>query len=399
MRRGAPGKREGVAGDSVAGASVAGSADAPRAEGPVPAIRRAIEAHGPISFAEFMELALYGPGGFYEQPPVGEAGHFVTSPHVHPVFGSLLASGLRAMWEALGQPQPFRLVEVGAGDGTLARQLLEHLKGLPLEYAAAERSPGARARLAGLPIRVVQDIRDVGEGLTGVVIANELLDNLPFRRVRRAAEGLAEVCVGLKGDRFVEVEVPCDPALAALAPRLRPGEEGTVPVHAVDFLNRLAAVLARGYALLIDYGSSSGRPPGPVHGYRRHRVVDEILAEPGTADITAGVDFGSLARRAEELGFATLGPVTQREALLALGFDRWNEQERDRQARLLEDRSIEAIRAWGGRSRASLLVDPTGLGRLRWLALATPGLPWAPWLMQARRARRPIDDRGARRAR
>src|SRR5438105_15781162 len=94
---------------------------------PTRTIRRAIEERGPISFAEFMELALYGPGGFYEDPPIGEHGHFVTSPHVHPVFGVLLGRCLRSLWEALDRPVPFGVVELGAGDGTLARQLLPAL--------------------------------------------------------------------------------------------------------------------------------------------------------------------------------------------------------------------------------------------------------------------------------
>src|SRR3990172_12872436 len=88
-------------------------------------VRRAIEARGPISFAEFMEIALYGPGGFYERPPIGERGHFVTSPHVHPVFAELLANALESFWEALERPAPFRLLEAGAGGGTLASRILE----------------------------------------------------------------------------------------------------------------------------------------------------------------------------------------------------------------------------------------------------------------------------------
>ena len=107
---------------------------------PVPdLIRAAIADHGPISFAEFMDLALYAPGGFYDRPPVGEAGHFVTSPHVHPVFGLLLAKAIREMWGALDSPSPLGLVEIGAGDGTLAVQLRAALaeSGVDTEYVAS----------------------------------------------------------------------------------------------------------------------------------------------------------------------------------------------------------------------------------------------------------------------
>ena len=86
-------------------------------------IRDAIRDHGPITFAEFMQHALYGPGGFYEDPPVGTHGDFVTSPHVHPVFGALVGTAVADLSACLGDPEPVRIAEVGAGDGTLAMQV------------------------------------------------------------------------------------------------------------------------------------------------------------------------------------------------------------------------------------------------------------------------------------
>src|SRR5438128_8255734 len=117
-------------------------------------IRRAIRDHGPITFAEFMDLALYGPGVYYESTPIG-AGRgtdFVTSPQVHPVFAHLLAIGLLELWQALGRPDPFRVGEVGAGDGTLVRQLVEELAAAPIVYTAVERSPGGRKKLARIEL-------------------------------------------------------------------------------------------------------------------------------------------------------------------------------------------------------------------------------------------------------
>ena len=336
-------------------------------------IRAAIEDHGPISFAEFMEHALYGPGGFYERPPVGAEGHFVTSPHVHPMFGELMARELRSMWGALGRPEPFTVVEVGTGDGTLARQLLEHLGDLSVDYVAVERSPGARDRLAELPVRVVAELEADIDG--GALLANELLDNLPFHRIRRSAQGTMEVRVGLRGERLVEVEVPSDPALAELSPTLELGEEAAVSVEALRFVDALSDRLRKGYALLIDYGRVDG-PGGEVHGYRGQRVVADVLADPGSADITAGVDFSALARRASERGLQVFGPLTQRESLVALGFEGWIRNELARQGELLRSGAgRQAVRVWEGRNRATLLTDAAGLGRLLWTTLATPGLP------------------------
>ncbi len=269
--------------------------------------------------------------------------------------------------QALGCPEPFRIAEVGAGDGTLAEQLLRELDDLDVDYTAAEVSSGAREALGAIDgVRVTTELSDRPH----VVLAQELLDNLPFRRVR----GDREIRVGLDGDRLVEVEVPWD---AEPAP---PDVETLVPVGAFAFVDRLADVLARGYALLIDYGGV-GTTGGELHGYRGHRVVEDVLADPGSSDITAGVDFALVAQRAEGRGLVAWPSVTQHDALLALGFEEWLRAELERQTSQLDAREgLEAVRTWSGRSRATLLVDPTALGRLRWLVLATPDMPRPSWL-------------------
>jgi SAM-dependent MidA family methyltransferase len=339
----------------------------------------AIEDHGPITFAEYMELALYAPGGFYDAPPVGSAGHFVTSPHVHKVFAHLLAEGLRELWERLDRPERLRVVEVGAGDGTLARQLLDHFSDTPVAYTAVERSAGARAQLARIPgISVDQELRDL-EPVHGAVLANELLDNLPFRRVRGSERGPMEVRVGLEGARLVEVQTPCDVELQQLAGELEPGEELAIPVGAFRLIDDLAESLHHGYALLIDY--DGGR--NDLHGYRGQRVVEVDLDRPGTTDITAGVDLPSIARHAERAGLVAFRTVSQTSALTSLGYDRWAAEERGRQGALLTGGDgVEAVRTWSSRNAAAELVDPSGLGRLKWLTLGSSGRSAPSWATQ-----------------
>jgi NADH dehydrogenase [ubiquinone] 1 alpha subcomplex assembly factor 7 len=344
-------------------------------------IHAAIEDHGPITFAEFMQLALYGPGSFYDSPPVGASGDFVTSPHVHEVFGTMLGRGIRDLWTALGAPDPFRLVEVGAGDGTLARQVLAALEDLPISYTAVEISEGARTSLAevdGL------DVRDEMPSSADLVLAHELLDNLPFRVVR----GRREVRIGAAdGGRLREVLVEIDDDLASAMPDGAPTEprdaetgDLVVPVGSFSFVDRLADALDPGIALVIDYGAV-GSTGGGVHGYRGHRVIEDVLHAPGTADITSGVDFAAIARRARDAGLVAFGPVSQHDALMALGFERWLRDELARQHEQLDRRDgVEAVRTWSGRSRATLLADPAALGRLRWLVLATPGVAPPPWI-------------------
>jgi SAM-dependent MidA family methyltransferase len=339
------------------------------------AVAAAIRDHGPISFAEYMEIALSGPGGFFERPPIGFDGDFVTSPHVHPVFAQLLARGIEDLWAKLDTPRPFRVAEVGAGDGTLARALLEHLRVPDVVYTAVETSPGARRALSGIEgVRVSERL----EGSHDVLVANELLDNLPFRRLRGTRSGAREVRVALDGDRFVE-DLAAGPPDRDVA--IDDGEEVTIPEGALAFVDEVAARLAHpGYALLIDYGGV-GEPGGPPHGYRAHRPVEDLLDRPGTSDITSGVDFALLADRAERAGLLAFPSVTQRHALTALGFDRWIQDELATQATQLNaGAGVDAVRTWSGRSRATLLVDPSALGRFRWLLLATPGLPAPAWI-------------------
>ena len=345
-------------------------------------IRGAIAERGPISFAEFMDLALYAQGGFYDDPPVGRVGDFVTSPHIHWWFAYAVANALGELQEALGDPSPARVVEVGAGDGTLARTLLDIVRDAgPVDYVAVERSAGAIERLRELQVRTATALADVAPIRDATVFANELLDNLPFRRVRRRDGGLVEVRIDALGHAFVEREVPADEDLRTDAGGAEERDETIVPTGALAFIDELARVCERSYVLLIDYAEADVASSDRVHGYRDHRVVADVLSSPGTTDITAGVNLDAVSARASASGLDVLGRVSQRDALVALGFRGWAERQRERQASLLADgRDVEATRCWESRSRATLLLDPGGLGRLSWLLLATPGLPRPQWL-------------------
>jgi len=332
-------------------------------------LRTRIESSGPLTFAEFMEAALYDPDeGFYARNPVGEQGEFVTSPHVSPLFGALVATQVEEFWALLGRPNPFSIVELGAGDGTLAGQILDNLSGQVLEavrYAAVDRSSRAREALRGASVTAVASLDELESGFEGCMIANELFDNIPFHRVRGAADGPRELYVGLDGDRFVLIEAQVSSQrIERLARKLTQGEEAVVSPGALDLLDRAAAVLARGYVWLADYGWGGGLgEAGAVHGYRQQRLVEDILTDPGSQDITVGVDFDALAAHARERGWSVWGPVTQRDALLAVGFRDRDEQARHRQVEALDShRGIEAARIYSERNRASLLIREGGLG-------------------------------------
>ena len=351
-------------------------------------IRAAIEDHGPIGFDEYMELALYSPAGFFHDHPVGADKHFVTSPHAQPfVFAHCVRGALLETWGALGEPDLLTVVEAGAGDGTLASALLESftaLEGGPtVEYTAVEIGTGAAARLANMGLRVSEGLGDLAP-FEGVVVANELLDNLPFALAQSSGPDAAEIRIGHEGGRFVEVTVPwARPLPRGLAPTIADERRTTIPFGAIRFVEALAASMRRGAALLIDYGVADG-PTGGAHGYRDQRETSDVLSAPGTTDITAGVDLSMLAAAADASGLVVHGPVPQAAALDALGYGRWAETMREMRSMLQRaGRHAEATRVWGARSQASLLVDPAGWGRLWWLVLSTPDLPRPAWIGEA----------------
>lgn len=344
-------------------------------------IKDRIAREGPLPFDRFMDEALYGPGGFFETPPIGLNRDFMTSPHIHPIFGQLLGMAVEGLWSVLGEPKPLNIVEFGAGDGTLAAQLLDALPGVDVRFTVAERSAGARADLEERGYSVTDGYEEGLASCRGIFIANEMLDNLPFRLLRGKNSGAVELCIDWDHEqsRFVKVERPVPIELAEVAPRIQAGEELAVSLEALRFIDRLAGLMLDGYAILIDYGGSGAFE---AHGYRDQRLVSDILTAPGTCDITAGVDFDALVKRATDLRFRVFGPVSQHDALMHLGFARWLQSERSRQRSLLaEGDGREAVQAWSDRNAANLLVDPGALGRFRWLVLGTPDMPQPPWTL------------------
>ncbi len=309
-------------------------------------IARHIRARGPITVAEFMELALYHPTlGYYTTAPrrSGRRGDFFTSPDVSPLFGELVAVQLAEMWRLLGAPAIFDLVEAGAGDGRLARHVLQAAQVTePAFYEAVrlrlvERSPAARAAqpatLGPHRARLASSEAALPDAVTGVILANELRDALPTHLVVMREGGVREVFVTDRGGRFVLLEgPPSTPALAAFLARvggtLEPGSRAEVNLAADAWIADAACALRRGFLLLIDYGAeaaalwSGAHPAGTLRSVRGHALdptPDDWLCEPGARDLTAHVNLTAVRLAAERAGFVTLAALDQTYFLLGLG--------------------------------------------------------------------------------
>lgn len=355
-------------------------------------IRREIRARGRISFARFMELALYDPqGGYYARGPecLGQRGDFFTASDVGHHFGRCLARQLREIDRLLGAPRPFDVLEFGAGRGLLARDLVDALRVLDPPLAARlrltliDRSTAMRrAASRQVPEARVLAPEDVGGGHCGCVLAVELFDALPAHRVRRRAGRLLELYVGLdEAGRLAETEGPPAPEVERMARRYgaaaREGSEAEVSLCAADQLETMARALDRGVVIIVDYGDrpsqlyGASRPLGTLLAYQRHTVHQRYFDCVGEQDLTALVNFSALEDRATEIGMQVLGLTTQDRFLIANGILE------SFQAGASDSREPRRVKQ---RLQALALIHPQGMGRVFKVQLLAKGCASSPSL-------------------
>jgi len=252
-----------------------------------------------------MQQALYHPEhGYYSSGrcAIGRKGDYFTNVSVGPLFGQLLGAQFTEIWERLGRPDNFVVVEQGANDGQFARDVLESLqKRAPeffgaVRYRIVEPFPTLQQRQAqtlGL-FRDKIEWRDSLQAFVGVHFSNELLDALPVRLI----DGGRERLVGLDGDEFIFVDRPAH-------------QEANFNQAALDWIDSVAANLRRGYAIAIDYGHLGAECSGNVQVRAQHRNLRSPFEQIGHADITAGVDWTSIVDRAQSNGMRVAGFTDQ----------------------------------------------------------------------------------------
>jgi SAM-dependent MidA family methyltransferase len=362
-----------------------------------------IARHGPLPLEEFVDAALYDAGGFYASgASAGRRGDFLTSPEVGPLFGAVVARALDAWWVGLGRPDPYVVVEAGAGPGTLARAVLAArpacataLRYVLVERTAAQRArhgtelplvPPAEAFAGGDDDDAEADVAQGGRGgaprapanrgrgplcvslgelpavqLTGVVIANELLDNLAFGLLVHDGEW-REARVGVADDgRFVELLMPPSGPLPRGLPSTAPlGARAPVQRQAAVWLEDALAHLERGRVVAFDYTSTTAamasRPWREwLRTYRGHERGGHYLRDPGSQDITCEVALDQLGREPDAVR-------TQAQWLQLHGIDELVAQGRRQWREQAHIGDLDALRARSRVAEAEALLDPTGLG-------------------------------------
>ena len=341
-----------------------------------------IERDGPLPFEDYMAACLYDPeDGFFSTGPLRstKAGDFLTSPEVSPWFGRCLGRFVRREREHLGEPAPFRVIDVGAGSGSLLAGLRAEAGEHWYEYWAADASPAARSHLETCDWihRVVSDLAEIPEATAGAIIANELLDNLPVAIVVRTGDDWVErwVDIGRGGEMpFALVATPARSEVAAWADayagNVPDGGLVEVQLAASDWLQSALDRLERGAVVMIDYGGTAEeleprRTLGTLRTYRSHHLGPDPLAEPGKTDVTVDVNFTALLAVGEQAG-VNVALMRQDDFLTDLGLR--DELSRIRREELDEARSGDAMQRLVLRSErtdAETLLHPRGLGDFR----------------------------------
>ena len=341
-------------------------------------IRERIRQQGSITFAEFMQTALYHPvDGYYtSEKPFGAAGDYYTSPAVHPAFGALLAVQLHGMWRCLGKPSEFAVVEMGAGNGMLAEQVCESAARISGEFARSllyvclDRYAPAQADQPVTDDARLQWLRADGIPLRNVVgcfISNEFVDAFPVHRFEMRDGEALEVYVALDdAGEFTDIlDTPSTPLIAerlsCLGFAIADGQRGEVNLGAISWLNEVASALSRGFVLTIDYGYeaaelySARRRFGTLRTYYRHTEGSSPYRRIGRQDLTAHVDFSLLQGEGNSLGLNTIAYTTQAELLRSLSIQEMMRQLRntpisghERNANLMALRELVKADGLGG---------------------------------------------------
>lgn len=347
-------------------------------------LKRLIALKGPLSLAEFMTEALWHPGvGYYAGSEVlGAGGDYVTAPEISQMFGELIGLWCAASWDQMGRPAPTHLVELGPGRGLLMADALRAARVMPgfldaIELHLVEASERLRERqrehLKGSAIHWHRDLGTVPEGPL-ILVANEFLDALPILQLERTAAGWRERLVDYdEGSRRFRFTLAAEAALAAslLSPQQEAAPAGAVAEVSPAAISLVINVALRlvehgGVALFIDYGPAESGLGATLQALKEHRRHDALEA-PGSADLTAHVDFAALARAAREAGAKCHGPIEQGRFLRRIGI-------LERAERL--GKAASAAHAKEIAAALRRLIDFAEMGTLfKALALAHPALP------------------------
>ncbi|MEA3501384.1 MAG: SAM-dependent methyltransferase [Actinomycetota bacterium] len=355
-------------------------------------LRAHIRADGPMPFEDYMAACLYDERfGFFTMGPLRSVkeGDFLTSPEVSPWFGRMLARFVVDEQQRIGA-DPFLVVEAGAGSGSLLKPLMDelaeltaHRSQITARFHAIEASPAAREALTRLlgSATVHTSLDDLPGRFDGVIVANELLDNLPVALAIRSGDGWVERWVGATEDHFGFVTAPVRPEVAvwcdAYAGTVAEGGMVEVQLAAVEWVEAALERIDHGALVVIDYGGTAEeleprRTQGTLRTYRSHHLGPDPLLEPGATDVTVDVNFTAMMAAVGTRG-ATVELHRQDDFLASLGLRDVVGELRHRERDLARDgEAMERLIVRSEATDTETLLHPRGLGDFRVMVARTP---------------------------
>lgn len=315
-----------------------------------------ISREGPLTFRDFMEVALYDPNhGYYQtgRLKIGPEGDYYTSSNVHPAFGAVLARAIVDLSSELGAHDGLQtMVEMGAGTGQLASDVLMALRERhpaffqQVDYIIVEASeemvPREREQLAGFDghVRWSNLAELEGAPITGIFFSNELVDAMPVHRVRFKPSGIEEQYVTVGEGLALTWGEPSTPRLMnyfeRIGVKLAEGQIAEINLDAIEWLARVSRAIERGFLITIDYGDVSpllyadGREKGTLRSFYNHRLIDSPLERVGEQDITASVNFTALMEYGRHSDLETVSYERQVAFLVRMGLIEMIEEREDK---------------------------------------------------------------------
>jgi SAM-dependent MidA family methyltransferase len=299
---------------------------------------------GPLTFKDFMEIALYHEKyGYYSRPyvPIGKRGDFITSPHTHCLYGALHARQIEEFWNILDR-KDFTIIEMGAGAGYLAQDILSYLSKREIfksiNYIIVEHKTAVASCQQQLLKPFINKIKWINrlselDSVTGCIISNELLDSFPVHVIQKEFSGFKEIYIDFREDE-ISTEVFGDLSVYQLMEyaktipsEIPEGYRTEVNLGIKTWISELTDIIYEGFVVTIDYGYTRkeyfhpARNRGTLLAYMNHSVNENLYERPGEQDLTAHVNFSDLHRWGQDEGFFTLGYAPQWAFLAGLDFE------------------------------------------------------------------------------
>ena len=341
-------------------------------------IRDLIKNNGRITFAEFMEIVLFYPNlGYYTSGINITDLDYYTAPTTHPSFGALLAFQLKQVWDLIGQPDQFHILEMGSGSGMLRQTILEYSEKLnasfrrSIEYISIDyRSPSIL--ISDKDTNFVRAESIPFKGLNGCILSNELIDAFPVHRIVVNNGNIQEIFLEINGNGEIEevldapstseIEESLEPFIADLPSKFI----GEVNLKQLSWVENVTSSLNKGLILTIDYGGlanqiySEANALGTLRCYYRHEYVQNPYIRLGSQDMTSLVNFTPIMQRGESIGLRIAGFSSQRDFLINLGFNNLMDN--------LRTRSLPQRQSDSNRMAMLNLIKPGSMGDFRVLA-------------------------------